>query len=281
MTPFTTPTGADADDRFVEPAGPGLGRSNGAASWRRAWPGWEFLRCRPPLWMEAAVVVWLLWIYDAVNNLSHVRVAEAVGHAASVLHLEHTLHIAVELRLSHVTSTHHLFALIIADYYDNAHFVVTFGVLAWLWIAKPDRYRDMRRALVLINLIGFAVFLVYPMAPPRMLPGFIDTVAATHALGSWHSGVLAPDANQYAAMPSLHLAWATWSCTAVRSTARYQPARATAAIYPSLTFFAVVATANHLVIDSLAGVATASITLGSNHQLARMSCTIRGAIRAR
>lgn len=271
MTAFETSTD-DVEDRFERLTESRPENSTGLALRRpRPRPVREFVRARPKLWMEAVVVVWLLWLYDAVDNLSHVRAADAIGHAAGLLDLERRLHMSVELGLNHFTSGHHLFALVVADYYDNAHFVVTFGVLGWLWIARPDHYRDLRRALVLINLIGFAVFLGYPMAPPRMLPGFVDTVAATHAIGSWHSGGLASDANQYAAMPSLHLAWAVWSCIAVCSTTRWKPVRAAAIVYPLLTFFAVVATANHLVIDSLAGVATAFVAVGS---------PIRGSTRA-
>jgi hypothetical protein len=114
-----------------------------------------------------------------------------------------------------------------------------------------------------------------------MRPGFIDTVATAHATGSWRSGGLASDANQYAAMPSLHLAWAVWSCIAVRSTTIWPPARAAAAIYPALALVAVVATANHLVIDSLAGVATAFMAVRSSRPLATAPLTIGETVRAR
>ncbi len=57
-------------------------------------------------------------------------------------------------------------------------------------------------------MLAFVVFWRYPVAPPRMLPGFTDVVASTHAFGSWHTGALASQANQLAAMPSLHIAWA-------------------------------------------------------------------------
>ena len=75
-------------------------------------------------------------------------------------------------------------------------------------------------------------------------------VASTHAFGSWHSGALASAANQLAAMPSLHMAWATW-CTLVlwRLTAR-RWVRILAIVYPCLTCFAVLATGNHFLADS-------------------------------
>ena len=236
----------------------------------------QFFRLRPPLWKEAAVVIWLLWVYDAVDNLSRVRVDQAVGHATSLVDLEGDLHIGIEAALNRFTSAHHLLALIVADYYDNAHFVVTFAVLGWLWVAKPDRYAGLRRALIAINLIGFAVFLLYPMAPPRMLSGFVDTVAATHAIGSWHSGRLAADANQYAAMPSLHLGWAVWSSAVVWSLADSRAVRTAAVTYPFVTLFSVLATANHLLVDSLAGAATAVIALAAGPSVVKLISRTRG-----
>ena len=279
MTRFTPSRSTHTETRFNEPTTTD-DKETAAVGHTPARTGSvpEMTNGRPSPWREVAVVAWLLWIYDAVDNLTQVHVAEAIGHAAGILHLERALHIGLELPLNQALSSHRVLALVVADYYDNAHFVVTFAVLGWLWLFKPGHYSDLRQSLVLINLIGFAVFLVYPMAPPRMLPGFIDTVAATHALGSWHSGALASDANQYAAMPSLHLAWAVWSCIAVRSTTRWLPARTVAAGYPLLTAFAVIATANHLITDSLFGVATALVAVRANRPLAQASSAIRRAL---
>ena len=103
----------------------------------------------------------------------------------------------------------------VSYYYDNAHFVVTLGLLGWLWWRRADIYRPLRNSLVLVNVLGFVVFWLYPVAPPRMLGGFTDVVASSHAFGSWHTGALASDANQLAAMPSLHIAWAAWCTLAV------------------------------------------------------------------
>ena len=74
--------------------------------------------------------------------------------------------------------------MLLSYYYDNAHFIVTFGLLGWLWWKRADIYRPLRNALVLVNVIAFAVFWLYPVAPPRMLRGFTDVVAASGAFGS-------------------------------------------------------------------------------------------------
>ncbi|MGO9488435.1 MAG: phosphatase PAP2 family protein, partial [Solirubrobacteraceae bacterium] len=197
--------------------------------------------------MEAATVVWLCWLYDAVTNLAPLRLAPALAHGRGILATEQSLGISPEHSLDRWLAAHHGLALAISDYYDNAHFVVTLGLLGLLWWRRADIYRPLRNALVLINVLAFAVFWLYPVAPPRMLGGFTDVVAASGAIGSWHTGALASAANQLAAMPSLHIAWAVWCTVAVWRMSPRPALRALAVLYPFLTGFAVLATGNHYV----------------------------------
>jgi PAP2 superfamily len=211
-------------------------------------------------WTEALVVVWLCWVYDAVTNLAPLRIHAATAHALGVLHLEQSLHIDPERALDRWLAGHQTLGLVVSDYYDNAHFVVTLGLLGWLWWRRADLYRPLRNMLVLANVIAFVVFWRYPVAPPRMLPGFVDVVASTHALGSWHTGALASQANELAAMPSLHIAWAVWCTLALWRITTRRWLRALAVVYPFTTAFAVLATGNHFTLDVLAGLATIALS---------------------
>ncbi len=197
--------------------------------------------------------MWLLWVYDAISNLAPLRLSAALGHARGLLALEQTLGIAPERALDRWLAAHHTLGLALSDYYDNAHFVVTLSLLAWLWWRRADIYRPLRNSLVLVNVLAFVVFWRYPVAPPRMLPGFTDVVAATHAIGSWHSGALAAHANELAAMPSLHMAWALWCSVALWRLSRRAWVRVLAVAYPCVTAVAVLATGNHFVLDILGG----------------------------
>ncbi len=216
---------------------------------------------RPRWWGELLVIVWLCWMYDAVNNLAPLRVRPAVAHGQDVLDLERWLHIAPERTLDHWLAAHQSLGLVISDYYDNAHFVVTLGVLGWLWWRRADIYRPLRNSLVLVNVLAFAVFWLYPVAPPRMLPGFIDVVASTHAIGSWHTGALASQANELAAMPSLHIAWAVWVAVALWQISTRTWVRAAAILYPCLTATAVLATGNHYVLDIAGGLVVIALAM--------------------
>jgi hypothetical protein len=231
------------------------------------------------------VIIFLCWIYDAVTNLAPVRNVAARDHALSVLHLETVLHLDPEAALNSWLAGHHTLGLWAGDYYDNAHFVVTLGVVGWLWWRHPGQYRPLRNGLVLCNLIGFVVFWRYPMAPPRMLPGshYVDIVAASGAFGSAHSGTLATVANELAAMPSLHIAWAVWSAWAVFVVLR--PAQRRQGqdrrqgqprqwwlwliwLYPVCTTVVVLSTGNHFLADVLAGALTAVVAIWLGYRLA-------------
>jgi hypothetical protein len=212
-------------------------------------------------WVEVLAIAWLCWVYDAITELAPLRLHTALAHAHSMLAVERSLHIDVELTLDRWLAVHHTLGLVVSDYYDNAHFVVTLGLLGWLWWKRADIYRPLRNSLVLVNVIAFVVFWRFPVAPPRMLPGFTDVVAASGAFGSWHTGALASHANQLAAMPSLHIAWAVWSALVVWKISRRRWLRALGTLYPFLTAFAVLSTGNHFVLDVVGGLATIAASL--------------------
>jgi PAP2 superfamily len=208
---------------------------------------------RTPWWVELLAVSWLAWVYDLINNLAPLRVQPALAHARGILHLEQTLHIDPERSLDHWLAGHYTLGVILSDYYDNAHFIVTFGLLGWIWWKRADIYRPLRNSLVLVNLLAFLVFWLYPVAPPRMLGGFTDVVSSTHAFGSWHTGSLASHANEFAAMPSLHIAWALWCSMVIWKISTHAWGRVIAVLYPCLTALAVLSTGNHFVADMLGG----------------------------
>ncbi len=235
---------------------------------------------RSPWWVELLVIGWLGWMYDAITNLAPLRVHLAIAHARDVLSLEQTLHIDPEHTLDRWLAGQHTLGLVISDYYDNAHFIVTLGLLGWLWWRRADIYRPLRNSLVLVNVLAFVVFWRYPVAPPRMLPGFTDVVASTHAIGSWHTGSLASHANEFAAMPSLHIAWAVWCSIAVWALTSRPWVRALAVLYPCLTALAVLATGNHFLLDIVGGLLTIAVAMLIVEALSRARRSGRAPARA-
>jgi hypothetical protein len=233
-------------------AGPTEGSAGGASAASR----------RTHWWVELLAIAWLAFVYDLINNLAPLRMQVAIAHAQGILNLERSLHLTPEATLDRWLAGHRTLGLLLSYYYDNAHFIVTFALLGWLWWKRADIYPPLRNVLVLVNVIGFAVFWLYPVAPPRMLDGFTDVVAASGAFGSWHTGSLASQANQYAAMPSLHIAWAVWCTLAIWQITRRPWVRALAVLYPCVTAIAVLATGNHFLLDLVGGLVALAVSVG-------------------
>jgi hypothetical protein len=211
---------------------------------------------RPHLIGELFIVIVLIKVYDYIRSLAAVRGGPALEHGRDVLSIERVLRLDVERAGNGWLTDHDVLSLGAAYWYQFAHISVTLTVLAWCYISSPTIYRRARNALVATNLVGMTVFFFLPVMPPRLLPGagYIDSVAAA-GFGSSHGGPV--EADQYAAMPSLHLAWAVWtSLVAVALLRRYR-GRLSSHFYPAVTAVVVVVTANHYVLDVLAGVAVA------------------------
>ena len=206
------------------------------------------------------MVLCLLRVYDYVRAHAEVRAGAAMQHGRNLLELEQVLRIDVERTLNHWAERHELVTFLASHWYQLVHIPLTLTVLAWVWVRHPEHYRRSRNALVLINVLGLAVFLVLPVAPPRLLPGggFLDSVALA-GFGSNHGGPIPAD--QYGAMPSLHLAWAVWSAMVVRRIIGRPRWRLAWLAYPIMTTVAVVLTGNHYLLDAVAGAGVAMFAL--------------------
>ncbi len=144
---------------------------------------------------------------------------------------------------------------------------MTIGALVWLFRHHPPRYRRWRTTLAATTAVALIGFASFPVLPPRLLPahyGFVDTLARYKTIWSFDSGTMHSVSNQFAAMPSLHFAWALWVALALVPVLRHRWARALAAAYPLVTALVVIVTANHYLSDLAGGVgALAAGVLGS------------------
>ena len=234
-------------------------------------------RRRPLLLWQVALTLLVIFGYDAVNNLAAKRALSAVGHGRDILRFEQGIGLDPERALNRWLAVHRSLGTFANYFYDNAHFVITFGLLAALWWWRPERYRYLRDALFAVNVVGLIVFWALPVAPPRLIGlGFVDTVDAFRTVGSFHSGALAADANQFAAMPSLHLGYAIWSTLAILALVRGRRGWAAAVCrwvawaYPVLVALTVMATANHYLADAVAGLAATGVGLAVATALQRV-----------
>lgn len=205
---------------------------------------------RPAWWTQIIVVVAFAWGYDELRSLhGDVRVA-ALRHGHQILAVDRWLGFSAVERLSGWVDHHDAIADALSWYYVVMHLGGAALLLLILWI-DGRFYRWYRDALIAINVVGFAIFWLYPTAPPRLLGlGYGDAVA--HSLPfAYHAEAAA--ANLYAAVPSLHAAWALWVSAALWGLSKKLWIRAIAVAHTALTTLTVIATGNHFVFDVLTG----------------------------
>ena len=160
-------------------------------------------------------------------------------------------------------------------YYGTAHFVVTAGVLMWLFVRHPSRYTRWRWSLACTTLLGLVGFVAFPLMPPRLISpefgmgSYQDTLHTIGGLWNFEDSAVAKLSNQYAAMPSLHFAWSLWVCLALWPLLRSSWGKALAVGHPVITLVAIIATANHYWIDAAAG----ALTLLGGWLLGGLLCT--------
>jgi len=209
-------------------------------------------------WRELALLGAVYLLYTQTRLLTGGSHEQAMSNARAVLKAERGLGLAPERWLNHLFSARQYLA-IPSDYaYASLHYVVTLAVVIWLWRAHPRAYLAGRRTLVTATLVALLGYWLLPLAPPRMLPGFVDTMARYGGYGWWGDSASAPKGlgaltNQLAAMPSLHVGWAIWCGWQLWRHAKHGISRTFGVVYPLLAVVVVIGTGNHYLADAVAG----------------------------
>lgn len=234
---------------------------------------------------ETAIVIGFYYVYQTIRSLAdHGGVTNrAYGNARRLVDLERSMKVFHEQAIQQAFLGARWFIKTMNIYYGTLHFAITVGLLIWLYMRRHDSYRAMRNLLGLTTSLALIGYWAFPLAPPRLykcnhsipVPGpdgytigkcFVDTLAKVGGLWSYHSPVAKAVANQYAAMPSLHFAWAVWCAVVIYRYSRHQGVRVLGLLYPSLTLMSIVVTANHYFLDAAGG----AVIIGFAEWLIRM-----------
>jgi membrane-associated phospholipid phosphatase len=198
------------------------------------------------------VLVWLAVyaVYLGGQAVVADHAARAQANAAGLLDVEAALGLDVE------HAVHAALAPLdgaLAAYYLAGYVPVLVAGLLWLGLTDRRVYRRARRALIAAFGVGLVVFVLLPVAPPRLVPGLgLDDAAGLERGGGELLGL---PYNEYAAFPSLHVGALILLAAAAVTATRSRALRALWLAQPALMAVAVVATGNHYVVDVLAGAA--------------------------
>jgi diacylglycerol O-acyltransferase / wax synthase len=214
---------------------------------------------RPPLWRELVIGLLVFAVYVIVASLEGPgRRNAAEAHARSLFDFETTLHLDVEPAMNHWLAPHHIVSTLANYEYATTYVISAFVLLFWVYARRPAVYRWARNSFIVLNLAAVTCFAFYPLMPPRLVPGqeFVDTVTVHHTFGSWGSPLVS-QANQLAAMPSLHFGWALWVSVVLAYIAGGWRTQVVSAVHVLVTLWVIMATGNHYLLDAVAGAALA------------------------
>jgi membrane-associated phospholipid phosphatase len=229
--------------------------------------GWRHFGLQVGIWFG------FYFTYLAVRHLTDRDPTKAVVNGLRVISLErHMTHHLFELTVQRIADSSSTLLTATAWTYWNSEFTVIGLTLLWVYLRRHEAFGRFRNTVLLANVVGLLGFWLMPTAPPWMFPdkGFVDGVNHSSAL-------LQTFGNSYAAMPSLHAADALIVAWFLVATSRTIWAKALWALWPLWVWFCVVATANHYVLDVLAGIGVAVASLFATAWLPRLFGRVRAA----
>ncbi len=219
------------------------GRPRTVAAWWRSRYGSQML-------IEIGIVAALLMIYRTIRTLNKTDLRAAFANARDIIRFESWLGLPFEDDLQAFLLDHPTLMKLLNHYYVWFHFPAAIGLLLWLYLRHSDRYPSFRNLMAFSTFTGLIIHLLFPLAPPRMMDGFVDTMAKWGPV-IYPENPLEGAANQIAAMPSLHFAWAMIVAIAV-ITVLESSWRWLILVHPILMTLSIIATANHWWIDAAA-----------------------------
>jgi hypothetical protein len=209
------------------------------------------------------------YLYRIVRGVVDGEVTSAFSHARWIVNLERGLHLFFEPSVQTWT-VGKSWLIHASDFtYVNAHFVITTVFLVWLYFWRNEAFYFVRNMFMVAMGMALVLYVLYPTAPPRFLPewGFTDTVSDFFGQGASHSASVLY--NPYAAMPSMHVAFALMiGITAVRLV-KWRAAKLFWMAYPLVITFVVIVTANHFWLDAAVGGVVAAASAYASAALAR------------
>ena len=226
------------------------------------------------------IVLVLDIVYETIRNISSSKPTRAYENALRLIDWQRDLGIWHELSIQQWALGWTPLIVFANYFYGSVYIAATIFGLVFLYRRFSDDYPLFRNALAITTMLGLIGFATFPLMPPRLLDdtvlldginsghffGFIDTLVKYPTFWSFNDETMKTISNQFAAMPSLHCAWAFWGITVFLPRVRSWWAKSLAVLYPFMTVFVVVITANHYFLDAVGGL----VIFGVGYGLARV-----------
>ena len=221
---------------------------------------------------QLLIIVGLEKLYEVTRGIVPRQHDVAMQNGLEVVSLEKSLHIFDEWHLQRfvlgrqhwylgpVTLDRDVIVSAINHFYLYSHFIGTLVFLAWLYLFRRAYFPFVRDALIITSALSMVSYIVFPMMPPRLMGWhmrvpehyqFKDTIAQ---ILNYKLQQHQLTYNPYAAMPSLHFAWALILGATLALIGRHWLLRLAGLLYPLMMLATIVISGNHLLLDAVGSV---------------------------
>ena len=203
---------------------------------------------------QIAILVGVDLVYEVVRGVADSQRADAIAHGQWVIDLERSTHTFFEPSLQAFFLPAGWVIDVANQIYLNAQFSIALGFLVWLYLFRNESYYFVRNMFVVSMGLAALGYTIYPTAPPRMFPdyGFVDTINDFSNVNH-DSGLAKILINPYAAVPSMHCAFAMMIGGTGFMVCRSVVAKTFWGTWPFLVAWVVIVTANHYWVDAVLG----------------------------
>ncbi len=203
---------------------------------------------------EIVLVVSAFLVYFYIRGVVVGREGEAIARALDIIRLERHLGFYWELKMQSWILDHFWAIKVVNWVYFYGHMPLVILSAFWLYIWHRRAYKLSRNAFLASGAIGVVMYALWPVAPPRLIAdaGFLDTMAVYDRVG-YNAQETKAFVNPYAALPSLHFGWSLLLGVVVYRVTEYRTLKVFAVLWPVAMFFGIVMTANHFIVDAVAG----------------------------
>jgi hypothetical protein len=230
----------------------------------------------PKGWRDLAIQVAILaiamFVYQLVRGLAEgdIVAADAIEHARHIVAIERALGIYSEPSVQRWALGISGFNDILSWVYLNVQTTVTLGGMLWIYLRHNEHYYFVRNMFFVAFFLACVIYIAYPTAPPRLMPseyGFTDPVAAYQGPRKF---LWKAFANNYAAIPSMHIAFSLMIGWSIAQLVRRPLVRAFWIVYPAAILFVVISTGNHFYFDAFLGAVVGGVGALAARALGRL-----------
>ena len=217
---------------------------------------------------EIGIIAAVYLVYSWSRGSIDADATIAYDHARDIVQAENNLGIFVEPHIQSFFLKNSFNINLANTLYTIVCYPALLLFAVWCYRRHREQFKTMRNVFVVITLLAVTVFALFPTSPPRFFDGnnigaenlgFVDTLVT-----NWHVYGNSSQAfyNPYAAMPSCHFAWALMMGIGIWWMTRSIWGRMIGVLLPVATFVAIVATANHYILDAVGGATVVGLSFG-------------------